>query len=123
MTRSILALCVVAALSVGCKNDQECDRARLALSKTWHGLTESAARRQLAGIDIEGWKFVQDRAGLLESSFMTTQVTWDSADKARKELSARVPHLESDAVANVNGYRLSIDAAFKEQDAYAQKCR
>ncbi|MFZ5894235.1 MAG: hypothetical protein ACOY0T_24455 [Myxococcota bacterium] len=125
MNHRILFVCVGAcALSlVGCRESQDCEKARLALAKTWHGLTEAAARRQLAGVDIEGWKYAQERAALLESSFMTTQVTWDSADKARKELATRVPNLQSDAPANVTGYRLSLDAALKEQDAYAQKCR
>lgn len=114
---------VCALVAFGCKDNAECDKSRLALAKSWHGLAESAARRQLAGVDIEGWKYVQGRAQLLESSFMTTQVTWDSADKARKEIAERAGGLQSDAPANVEGFRLSLKAALDEQDAFAKKCR
>lgn len=114
---------VCALVSFGCKENEECNKARFALAKSWHGLAESAARRQLGGVDIEGWKFVQGRAQLLESSFMTTQVTWDSADKARKEIADRAGGLQSDAPANVEGFRLSLKAALAEQDAFAKKCR
>jgi hypothetical protein len=123
MLRKLIIAGCCALFALGCKDDKECEKARFALSKTWHGLSESAARRQLAGVDVEGWKFVQGRAQLLESSFMTTQITWDSADKARKELAERVPNLQSDAPANVEGYRMSLNAAFAEQDAFAKKCR
>ena len=119
----IVAVLVCALVASGCKDNQECEKARFALSKSWRGLAEAAARRQLAGVDIEGWKFVQERTALLESSFMTTQVTWDSADKARKDLAARLSGLQSDVAANVEGYRLSVDAAFKQQDDFAKKCR
>lgn len=123
MTRWIAALCVMVAALAGCPMDPECERARLDLSKSWRGLAEGAGRRQLAGVDIEGWKWVQGRAQLLESSFMTTHVTWDSAQKARDELNARLPSIQTDTVANMTGYRLSVDAAFKEQDAFTKKCR
>jgi hypothetical protein len=123
MTRSLTAMVLAAALVAGCKESRECERARMDLSKSWHGLSEAAHRRQLAGLDIEGWKFVETKVQLLESSFMTTQVTWDSADKARGELAARLPGIQTDTPANMTGFRMSFDAALKEQDAYAKQCR
>jgi hypothetical protein len=123
MMRWIAALCVTVTMLLGCQTNPECERARLDLSKSWRGLVEAAARRQLAGVDIEGWKWVHGRAQLLESSFMTSHVTWDTAQKARNELSARLPSLQTDTVANMTGYRLSVEAAFKEQDAFTKKCR
>lgn len=123
MTRWIAALCVSAAVLSGCENNRECERARLDLSKTWRGLVEGASRRQLAGVDIEGWKWVQGRAALLESSFATTQVTWNSADKARGELTSRLPSMQTDTPANLTGYRMSVQSALTEQDAFAKKCR
>jgi hypothetical protein len=86
-------------------------------------LVEGAGRRQLAGVDIEGWKWVQGRVSLLESSFATTQVTWNSADKARSELVARLPSMQTDTPANLTGYQMSVQSALKEQDAFAKKCR
>lgn len=123
MTRWIAALCVTATLLCGCETDRECEKARLELSKSWRGLAAGAARRQLAGVDIEGWKWVQGRTALLESSFATTQVTWKSADKARDELTARLPSMETDTAANMTGYQLSVTSAWKQQDEFAKKCR
>jgi hypothetical protein len=123
MNRCIAALCVTASLLGGCQSDRECERARLDLSKTWRGLVESASRRQMAGVDIEGWKWVQGRVALLESSFATTQVTWSSAEKARGELTSRLPGMQTDTTANLTGYRLSVESALREQDAFAKKCR
>jgi hypothetical protein len=123
MIRWILMSLAAVLVLPACEANQECERARLNLAKSWHGLVEGAARRELAGVDIEGWKWVRGRAQLLESSFMTTHITWDSAAKARKELAARLPSVQTDTEANMNGYRLSVAAAFKEQDAFTQKCQ
>lgn len=123
MIRCLTTVVVATALLTGCKESRECERARMDLSKTWLGLSEAAHRRQLAGVDIEGWKFIETKAQLLESSFMTTQLTWESADKARADLAARVPSVSTDTEANMTGYRLSFDAALKQQDAYAKQCR
>jgi hypothetical protein len=123
MIRCLTIAVVAVALLGGCKESRECERARMDLSKTWHSLAEAAHRRQLAGVDIEGWKFIETKVQLLESSFMTTQTTWDSADKARGELAARIPSVSTDTEANMTGFRLSFDAALKQQDAYAKQCR
>ncbi len=93
------------------------------VAKAFQGLRESASRRKLAGVDVEGWKFVEQRADLLESSFATTQVTWASAEKARGEIVARVASLQTDNPANLTGYQLSLEGAVKELDAYGKKCR
>lgn len=123
MTRWFLLPLALVALLPGCEASQECERSRLNLAKSWRTLAESASRRELAGVDIEGWKWVRGRAQLLESSFMTTRVTWESANKARQELNARLPSIQTDTEANKTGYRLSVEAALKDQDAYAKQCR
>lgn len=123
MNRCIAVLCMTLGLFSGCARDRECERARLNLSKAWRDLVQSASRRQLAGVDPEGWKWVQGRVALLESSFATTQVTWNSADKARGELTSRLNGLQTDTPANLMGYRLSVESALREQDAFAKKCR
>jgi hypothetical protein len=123
MIRWLAVSCVTVGLLAGCKTDPECERARMKLSKTWHDLHTSATRRKLSGVDVDGWAFVEKQTDLLESSFATTQITWDSADNARKALAARASGLQSDTETNANGFKLSLDAAFKEQDAFSNKCR
>ena len=66
---------------------------------------------------------VEQRAELLESSFATPSVTWPAADKAKGEIAARVASLQTDNPANLTGYKLSLDAAVKDQEAFAKKCR
>ncbi|MFO7178208.1 MAG: hypothetical protein DIU78_005850 [Pseudomonadota bacterium] len=118
---AVISLSLVAAL--GCKDREACERARMDLAKTWTKLRESAARRKLAGVDVEGWKFVEEKAALLESSFLTPQVTWQSAEKARQELAGRVNALRTDTEANQKGFQLSVQAAFKAQDEFTAQCR
>ena len=107
----------------GCKDNEKCEKARLALAKTWGSLRESAAKRKLAGVDVEGWSSVEERAALAESSFMTTHVTWTSAENAKNDLAQKVNGLRTDTEGNLQGYKLSLNAAFKEQDEYAKACK
>jgi len=69
MLRSIAVSCFFAIALAGCKNDEQCERMRMSLSKTYSSLKESAGKRKLAGVDVEGWTAVEDKAALLESSF------------------------------------------------------
>lgn len=123
MKHRLATVFLAAVFVAGCQETRECERARMDLAKTWRGLAEAAHRRQLAGVDIEGWKWVEARLELLESAFTTKQVTWDSADKARGEVVTRLPGLNTDTPANTTGFRLSADAAVKEQDAYTKQCK
>lgn len=123
MTRQFAVLGLLFLGVAGCKPSEECERARLALSKTWGSLRESAAKRKLAGVDVESWAFVEERAALAESSFMTTHVTWTSAENARNDLKQRVGGLRTDTEGNLKGFQLSLDSAIKQQDAYAAECK
>lgn len=119
----VVAGSVLAFWLSGCAKSEQCEAARLDLSRTWGDLRQSAIRRKLAGVDVEGWAAVEDRTALLESSFMTTQVTWGSAEKARTQLSARLAQLSTDTDAKLQTYRASVEAAFKQQDEYQNACR
>jgi len=122
MIRLVLAGLVGAAL-LGCKSDAECERLRVDLAEAYGTLRESAGKRKLAGVDVAGWTAVEDKVALLESSFMTRRVTWQSAEKARAELSGKLSGLQTDSPANLTGYRLSVDAALKQQDEFTRRCR
>jgi hypothetical protein len=114
----------LAALALaGCKDDAQCERLRVDLAKTYGTLRESAGKRKLAGVDVQGWTNVEETAALLESSFMTPRVTWQSAEKAKAELSGKLSGLQTDSEANLTGYRLSVDAALKQQEEFTRQCR
>jgi hypothetical protein len=123
MSRFIGVLSLALFFLAGCKTDEQCERMRLDLAKTWGSLRESASKRKLAGVDVDGWTKVEDRTALLESSFMTPHVTWQSADKARTELGEALRGRQTDTPANLTGYLLSVEAANKEQQAYSDRCR
>jgi hypothetical protein len=123
MSRCFAVICAVSLILAGCEPSEECERARVALSKTWGMLRESAAKRKLAGTDVESWSFVEERAALAESSFMTKRVTWGSADKVRDDLAQKVGSLRTDTEGNLKGFQLSLNAAFKEQDEFKAKCK
>lgn len=123
MSRLIAGFCVALFSIAGCKVDEQCERQRLDLAKTWGSLRESAAKRKLAGVDVEGWAKIEERTALLESAFMTPQVTWTSADKARADLQAMLRNRQTDTEANLKGYLLSFETANKQQEEYAQRCR
>ena len=123
MSRSLGVIGAIALLVAGCEPSEECERARLSLSKTWGMLRESAAKRKLAGTDVESWSFVEERAALAESSFMTPRVTWGSAETVRNDLAQKVGSLRTDTEGNLKGFQLSLSAAFKQQDEYKAKCK
>lgn len=122
MTRHAVT-CLAVLVLVGCKDNQQCERLRLDLAKTYTTLRESAGKRKMAGVQVEGWTAVETKVALLESSFMTPQITWQSAEKARAELPGKLTGLETDSQANLTGYRLSAEAALKQHDDFTRQCR
>ena len=47
-----------------------------------------------------------------------------SPDKnAKNDLAQKVNGLRTDTEGNLQGYKLSLNAAFKEQDEYAKECK
>ena len=96
MTRWMIVMSLVAACPLwSCQDDARCERARLDLDKTWAELRQAATRRKLEGVDVPSWMDIEKKAELLESSFMTRQVTWESASKATQELAAFCPAASS----------------------------
>jgi hypothetical protein len=110
-------------LAAGCKDDVQCERARMDLNKSWSTLREAAARRMLDGVDTPGWKDVESKTELLESSFVTTQVTWDSAAKASQAIAVELPQLHADHEAMAASFRSSAESAMKEQSDFEKQCR
>lgn len=109
-------------IALGCKADPSCEPMRRDLAKAWGTLRESAMKRKLAGVDVEGWARVEDRVALLESSFATRQVTWPSADKALAEVIEIAKGRKTDSEANLIGYTMTLDAAVRLQEDFKQRC-
>jgi len=93
------------------------------LNKSWSEVRQTASRRKLDGVDTASWTDVETKTELLESSFVTPQVTWDSADKAGQAVAAALPglHAENDTLAA--SFRTSAESALKQQSSFEKQCR
>ena len=115
--------CIAAALLPSCKDDVKCERERMELNKSWSEVREAATRRKLDGVDTAAWTDIENKTELLESSFVTPEVTWDSAAKAGQAVAAALPQLHADHDALAVGFRTSAESALKEQSDFEKQCR
>ena len=132
--RLCAAALVVTALGTLACHDQECEAARLELTQTWETLRATATSRQqipegaeLSKLEenerIRIWKSIESKADLLRSSFETKQVTWPSADKARRELGTLFTPLESQNDPMTRGFGVTLAEADKRMAAFRSQCR
>lgn len=119
----LVSACLLACFAVGCMESRECERARLDAHKAFTELGQEAVQRREAGVDKDGWEKAATKIGTLTSSFATNQVTWDSAVRARDELSQTLGMLKTDREINLEMFKTSAAAAFTSQDQYANLCR
>lgn len=128
-----IGLALTALVTLAC-HDQECDAARLELTQTWETLRATATSRQqipegteLSKLEenerIRLWKSIESKADLIRSSFETKQVTWPSADKARRELGAIFTPLESQNDPMTRGFAVTLAEADKRMAAFRGQCR
>jgi hypothetical protein len=128
-----VALVVTALGALAC-HDQECEAARLELTQTWETLRATATARQqipegaeLSKLEeterIRLWKSIESKAELIRSSFETKQITWPSADKARRELGAIFTPLESQNDPMTRGFGVTLAEADKRMAAFRGQCR
>jgi endonuclease III-like uncharacterized protein len=123
MNRWVIVMSLAACSLVGCKDEVHCERERLNLDKTWAELHQSATHRKLEGVDVPTWTDIENKLELLESSFMTQQVTWESADKASKDIESKLPALHTEQNVQLVGFRTSAESAIKEQGSFEKECR
>jgi len=107
----------------GCQDDAKCERERLDVNKAWSELRSAATHRKLEGSNVSIWSEIENKAELLESSFVTRQVTWNSADKASKEIASKLPALESSGDVSLASFRASAESAIKQQSNFEKTCR
>ena len=118
----IVAAVLLPALAA-CNSTRECEKARLRAYRAYQQLTEGATQRKLAGVDVQNWAQVENKADLLRSSFATQQVTWRSADKARSDVRSTLESISTDNDVHLELFKRSAEEAFQLQDALASECR
>ncbi|HWZ93529.1 MAG TPA: hypothetical protein VNW92_31935 [Polyangiaceae bacterium] len=118
-----LPLPLLLSLLGGCKDEVQCEKARMDLNKSWSELRQAATRRKLDGVDTPAWTDVENKTETLESSFVTRQVTWDSAAKASQAIATELPELHADHEALAASFRTSAESAMKQQSDFERQCR
>jgi hypothetical protein len=102
---SVLAVTVALGLAAGgCKNNEDCTRARLGASDSWKAVMEGAAKNKLGGPSYDelttekkgehykSWQRVETESEMVFKSFAYEKITWKTArparDKANSEFDA-----------------------------------
>lgn len=123
MIRWVFVIAVTSSLGFGCQDEVRCERERMDLNKAWSELHTAATHHKLEGTDVSTWAVIENKAELLESSFMTRQVTWNSAKKASDVIASKLPHLESSEGVRLAGFRTSAETAIQQQTSFEEACR
>jgi len=124
MNRWVIVIAVTASsLGFGCQDEVRCEKERMDLNKAWSELRTAATHHKLEGTDVSTWAVIENKAELLESSFMTRQVTWNSAKNASDTIASKLPTLESSEGVKLAGFRNSAETAIKQQSSFEKECR
>jgi len=124
MNRWAIVIAVTASsMGVGCQDEVRCERERMDLNKAWSELRTAATHHKLEGTDVPTWSVIENKAELLESSFQTRQVTWNSAKKASDVIASKLPTLESSEGVKLAGFKNSAETAIKQQSSFEKECR
>lgn len=120
---------------VGCKDRQACERSRLDLAKTWEGIKVQAAslkfprQEQVTMMSdaereerLKRWSQVEEHAALLESAFISQQVTWTSAEKHLGELSQEFGEKPSPEALG-QGFDQALERGKQAFQAFKATCR
>ena len=123
--------------STACKDSQACESARLELGRMWKEAKATASKNQVIRPDvigemndaeknqhIETWTDLTAKAELLESSYQTTQVTWDSAEQAEKELQTELATYKGhQPKIAFQGFEMLVKEAAEKSKKFEQQCR
>jgi len=123
MNRWAFVIAVTASSGFGCQDEMRCERERMDLNKVWSELRTAATHYKLEGTDVSTWAVIENKAELLESSFMTRQITWNSAKKASDAIASKLPHLTSTDGVELVGFRTSAETAIQQQTSFEKACR
>jgi hypothetical protein len=122
------------SLALGCQQNTQCEQGRLDLARTWETLRNTAASRKHVADDAEfteqqrserlqAWTKIEDKAELVRSSFETRQVTWDAADKARKDVAELYKGIGATNDPLMQGFGVLLGTAEKQFASYRDACK
>lgn len=133
--RSWIVFSALLLVAPGCKDRQACERSRLDLAKTWEGIKISAAslkfprQEQAATMSdaereerLKRWSQLEEHAALLESAFISQQVTWTSAEKHLGELAEEYKEKPSPEAVG-HGFDQALERGKQAFQAFKATCR
>ncbi len=131
---SRFAILVACVLTIGCDNGDSCTRSRTDVAKTWESVKNLATKRKFPPVDeadnpvikqqrLERWQPVEAKAALLESSFVTPQVTWQSAAKAKSEINQHFAKIPESDDRGIPRFAALLDVANQKQAEFERTCR
>jgi hypothetical protein len=128
------ALALVGLVALGCQQNTQCESERLELAKTWETLRNTAASRKHVPEDsalteaerserLQAWTKIEEKADLIRSSFETRQVTWEPAQKARKDLEDLYKGAANPNDPLITGFGVLLGTADKQYEGYRSACK
>jgi hypothetical protein len=137
MSRTAIMVCLItfgAAGVASCRDEAACEKSRLELAKKWEELKNTAGTYKTTKEDEElstakkeerlrVWSAVEDKAGLVQSSFSTRQVTWPAADQARQAINQKLQAVAATGDQRVEGFSQLVHAAGAQYEQHKQKCQ
>jgi hypothetical protein len=132
VSRSMVLM--VCLMTVGCETSEDCTRSRHELAKTWESVKNLAVKRKFAPEDemdnavlkqqrLDRWQPVEDKAALLESSFVTPQVTWQSAAKAKVDINTQFRRIPESDDRGIPRFASLLEKANQRQAEFERTCR
>ena len=127
LAKALTAGVCVVALS-GCARSESCEKGRMSLDKMWDGVQAQALKLKLASSDGAGanasaWSGIQSDIDLLQSSFATEQITWESAKKKLGQLERSLQDMGSPTTSAFQSFRDAISRAATMQGELEKSCR
>lgn len=125
---------MVCMMTMGCETSDDCTRARNELAKSWESVKNLAVKRKFATDEdadnpilkqqrLDRWQPVEDKAALLESSFVTPQVTWQSASKAKVDINTQFGKIPDSDDRGIPRFASLLDKANQRQAEFEKSCR
>ena len=130
-----LVLCIAGfSLTIGCKNDEACTKARFAATDAWKTINETAGKNKVApniGLDelaadkkaphVEAWGTIEKQAEMISASFAYDMITWKTSDPAQQKANAAFDSYFAKDM--FKSFELQLREANEKYKAAATACR
>jgi hypothetical protein len=132
--RKAVGFALAGFVVLGCQQSTQCEQDRLELTKTWETLRNTAASRKHVPEEsplteaeraerLQSWTKIEEKAELIRSSFETRQVTWEPAERARKDLDGLYKSAANPNDPLIQGFGVLLGTADKQYETFRSACK